>query len=141
MIERLRADRTRDGDPSAAIEADVARSRARLTEAPALILIYISMAEMDQYPDENRRRTEHFRAKQDTARAAQNLLLAAHAAGLGTCCMCAPLSCADTVSNALALAGDCEPQALVSLGYPADTGKPFRRFPLAVLVRYTGGKT
>jgi F420 biosynthesis protein FbiB-like protein len=139
MGDRLRADRTRDGDPSDAIEADVARSYDRLNRAPVVILICVSMADMDQYPDEKRRRAERLMATQGTAMATQNLLLAAHAAGLGACWMCAPLFCAETVSSALALADDWEPQALVTLGYPADRGKPFRRHSLGELVRYAGG--
>ena len=141
MGERLRADRTRDGDPSEVIETDVARSYARLTGAPVVILICISMANMDQYPDEKRRRAERLMAIQGTAMATQNLLLAAHASGLGACWMCAPLFCAETVSSALVLADDWEPQALVTLGYPADQGKPFRRRPLAELVRYPDGES
>ncbi len=141
MSERLRADRSRDGDPSQAIEADVARSYARLTGAPVVILVCTSMADMDQYPDAMRRRAEHLMATQGAAMATQNLLLAAHAAGLGACWMCAPLFCGDTVSAVMALAHDWEPQALVTLGYPADQGKPFRRRPLADLVRYAGGES
>ena len=141
MGERLRADRTRDGDPSDAIEADVARSYARLTGATVVILICISMDDMDQYPDEKRSRAEHMMAAQGTAMATQNLLLAAHASGLGACWMCAPLFCAETVSSALELADDWEPQAIVTLGYPADQGKPFRRRPLAELVRYPDGES
>jgi len=126
MGDRLRADRTRDGDPSDAIETDVARSYDRLNGAPVVILICVSMADMDQYPDEKRRRAEHLMATQGTAMATQNLLLAAHAAGLGACWMCAPLFCQELVRISLNLADDWEPQALITIGYPAETKEKTR---------------
>jgi coenzyme F420-0:L-glutamate ligase/coenzyme F420-1:gamma-L-glutamate ligase len=95
------------------------------------------MADMDRYPDK-RQRAEHLMAVQSTAMAVQNLLLAATADGLGACWMCAPLFCPDVVRAALALPDDWEPQALVTLGGPADTGKPATRWPLAERVREIG---
>lgn len=141
MGKRLRADRSRDGDPADAIDADVARSHARLTGAPVLILVCMTMADMDRYADEKRNQAERLMAAQGTAMAAQNLLLAAHAAGLGACWMCAPLFCPETVSAALALPSDWEPQAIVTLGYAADQGKPFRRRPIAEVTRYESGES
>ena len=60
-------------------------------------------------------------AVQSTALACQNLLLAAHQAGLGACWMCAPLFCPDVVRDALTLSEDWEPQGLITVGYPAQT--------------------
>jgi coenzyme F420-0:L-glutamate ligase / coenzyme F420-1:gamma-L-glutamate ligase len=140
MGGRLRADRLRDGDPVDAIEADVSRSHARLTNAPVLVLVCMTMADMDRYADERRNRAERLMAVQGTAMAAQNLLLAAHATGLGAGSMCAPLFCPETVSAALALPPDWEPQTLVTLGYAADQGKPFRRRPLDEVARYEDGE-
>jgi coenzyme F420-0:L-glutamate ligase / coenzyme F420-1:gamma-L-glutamate ligase len=139
MGERLRADRLRDGDPVDAIEADVSRSHARLTNAPVLVLVCMTLADMDRYADERRSRAERLMAVQGTAMATQNLLLAAHTAGLGACSMCAPLFCSETVSAALALPRDWEPQTIVTLGYAADQGKPFRRRPLDEVARYEDG--
>lgn len=140
MGDRLRADRQRDGDPVEAIEADVARSHARLTGAPVLILICMTMMDMDRYADEKRNQAERVMAAQGTAMAAQNLLLAAHAAGLAACWMCAPLFCPQTVSAVLALPSDWEPQAIVTLGYSADPGKPFKRRPVSEVTRYEVGE-
>jgi coenzyme F420-0:L-glutamate ligase/coenzyme F420-1:gamma-L-glutamate ligase len=58
--------------------------------------------------------------------AGQNILLAAHDAGLGGCWMCAPLFCADVVRDALDLPGDWQPQALLTIGYPAETREKTR---------------
>jgi F420 biosynthesis protein FbiB-like protein len=131
MGTRLSADRLADGDDPAAVARDVARSFARISGAPLVILVCIAMAEMDRYPDPRRREAEHLMAIQSTAMAMQNLLLAAHALGLGAAIMCAPLFCQDTVAETLALPAGWEPQALVTVGFPADSGKPPVRHALA----------
>jgi len=123
MGQRLAADRTRDGDDAAAIRADVERSFARITGAPVVILACLTLAEMDAYADPRRREAEFLMAVQSTAMATQNLLLAAHAEGLGACWMCAPLFCPDTVREALALPAGWQPQGLITLGYPREPGK------------------
>ena len=123
MGQRLAADRTRDGDAAEAIQADVERSFARITGAPVVILACLTLGEMDAYPDARRREAEFLMAVQSTAMATQNLLLAAHAEGLGACWMCAPLFCPDPVRAALALPADWQPQGLITLGYPREPGK------------------
>lgn len=130
MGDRLAADRTRDGDDAAAIAADVARSFARITGAPVVILVCLTLGEMDSYPDAKRHEAEFLMAVQSTAMATQNLLLAAQAEGLGACWLCAPLFCPQTVREALALAPDLQPQGLVTLGYAAVAGKERPRKPL-----------
>jgi len=129
MGDRLRRDRLADGDPVAAIDQDVTRSYARITGAPVAIVVALDMADMDHYPDD-RRRAEHTMAVQSAAMAVQNLLLAAHAEGLGACWMCAPLFCPDVVTEALGLPNGWEPQAIVTLGRPAGPGKPATRRPI-----------
>jgi len=141
MGERLRADRSADGDAREAIDADVARSRGRITKAPVVIVVCMTLEDMDPYSDARRRRAEREMAAQSTAMAVQNLLLAAHAAGLGACWMCAPLFCGDVVREALDLPRAWLPQALVTLGWSADSGKPLSRRPLADVVRYPGSPT
>ncbi len=120
MAARLEADLRADGVPEDAIAADTGRSRRRLTGAGALILVCLSMVDMDDYPDARRRSFERTMAVQGVAMAAQNLLLAAHAEGLGAVWMCAPLFCQDTVRAALDLPPDFEPQGVIALGYPAE---------------------
>ena len=103
MGERLRKDRQRDRDAGADIEADVARSFARITGAPTLVVVCLAMQDMDVYPDALRNRHEHQMAVQSTAMAGQNLMLAADALGLGACWLCAPMFCPDVVREALGL--------------------------------------
>ncbi|HWP26714.1 MAG TPA: coenzyme F420-0:L-glutamate ligase [Xanthobacteraceae bacterium] len=135
MGERLRADRTADGDPAEVIAKDVERSYLRIANAPVVILVCLSMQEMDVYPDERRNACERQMAVQSTAMAAQNILLSAHAAKLGASTMCAPLFCPETVRAVLGLAPDWEPQMLITLGYPAGEPKPARRRSLSEAMR------
>lgn len=121
--ERLRADRLRDGDSIDLIERDVARSRDRITSAPIVIVVCLSLSDADRYPDERRNALEKTMAIQSVAASIENLLLAAHDRGLGACWMCAPLFAPEAVRDALELPLDWEAQALITLGYPADTGK------------------
>jgi coenzyme F420-0:L-glutamate ligase / coenzyme F420-1:gamma-L-glutamate ligase len=136
MGKRLRKDRTADGDNTADIEADIARSHARLVGAPIVVAVSVTLEDMDRYPDAKREHAENLMAVQSAAMAVQNLLLAAHAHGLGACWMCAPLFCPEAVVEALGLPHHWQPQALITLGYPADRGKPYARKPLSDVVRY-----
>lgn len=131
MGARLRRDRQGDNDPDEAIEADVARSYARITGAATVMIVCLTMEDMDRYPDPVRSRNEYQMAVQSTAMAGQNLLVAAQAAGLAGCWLCAPMFCPDTVRDALDLPEHWEPQGMITLGYPANAGKPFTRHPLA----------
>lgn len=121
MVERLRRDRLADGDPADDIEAYIARARRRLTHAPVVILVCLTMEDMDVYPDDRRGGAEHLMGVQSVAMAGQNLLLAAHAEGLGACWMCAPLFAPDVVRQELELPTTWEPQGFVVLGHPAES--------------------
>ena len=119
MGNRLRTDRTKDGDDPIDIERDVTRSYSRLTGAPVLIIVCLSMADMDSYPDSIRNQHEWTMAVQGTAMAAQNFLLLAHAAELSACWLCAPLFVPDLVRETLDLAADWHPQGIITLGHAA----------------------
>ena len=130
MGKRWRRDLSADGVDSARIERRVAISHARITGAAALIIASASMEEMDIYSDEVRNQAEWIMAAQSVALACQNLLLTAHAYGLGACWMCAPLFVPDLVREVLDLPSNWHPQALITLGYPAEE-KHREREPLA----------
>lgn len=135
MGERLRQDLEADAVPQEAIEKDLSRSYNRISSAPILILVCLTMADMDQYPDEVRQHNEWIMATQSVAMAGQNLLLAAQAEGLGACWMCAPLFCPDVVSAQLSLPEEWQPQGLIACGYAAETRRK-RRKDLASRVRF-----
>ncbi len=134
MGERLRSDRLADGDDPQAVEADVARSDARLIGAAAAVMLCLTLEDMDRYPDAKRAQAERWMAAQGVAMAGQNLLLAAHAAGLAACWLCAPLFAPDVVQHALELPQGWEPQGLIVLGWPAETPAERARLPLEQLV-------
>jgi F420 biosynthesis protein FbiB-like protein len=136
MGERLREDRTADGDESTAIEADVTRSRTRIEGAPVAIIVCIDIQNMDRYPDSHRSQAEYLMAVQSAAMAAQNLLLAAQSDRLAGCVMCAPLFCPDTVNRILKLPREWIPQMLLTIGIPADAGKERQRMGLDEVVMW-----
>lgn len=130
MGARLKAERTADGDDPALIEADVNRSRARITGAAAVILVCVTLEDMDHYSDQKRSAAERQMAVQSVAMASQNLLLSAQAEGIGACWMCAPLFAAEEVLDSLELPSTWLPQGLIILGHPAEPGRPRSRKPL-----------
>ena len=135
MGERLRQDRTQDGDRIDEIEHDVSRSYARITGAPVVILFFLSMSDMDRYPDSRRGEAERQMAVQSVAMAVQNLWLLAAAEGLGACWLCAPLFVPDLVRETLDLPEDWEAQGLLTLGWPAEKRSKERR-PWQQFVRF-----
>lgn len=133
MAERLRLDLLADGVSEDVIARDVNRSQQRIAQSAAAVVLCLTMADMDVYPDPRRQLAERHMAVQSAALAGQNLLLMASASGLGACWMCAPLFCPDVVREVLQLAADWEPQALITLGYPAE--EPYKtRAPLETRV-------
>jgi F420 biosynthesis protein FbiB-like protein len=123
MSAQLERDLIRDGVSLEVIAKDVARSRLRITSAPVSILVCLSMIDMDVYLDAQRSAYEKLMAVQAVACAVQNILLKARELELGACWMCAPLFCPDVARDTLQLPSDWEPQALITIGYPANSGK------------------
>lgn len=119
MGARLRRDLEADGLDAAIISKDVNRSYQRMISAPLLIVLCLTLADMDQYPDAERREHERAMAVQSTAMAGQNMLLMAQGLGLGACWMCAPLFCPDLVRDVLELPADWLAQGMITLGFPA----------------------
>jgi coenzyme F420-0:L-glutamate ligase / coenzyme F420-1:gamma-L-glutamate ligase len=136
MAERLRTERTADGDPAAEVEADVARARRRLTDAPIAVVACLTPEDLDVYPDTRRQQAERTMAVQSVAMAGENLLLAAHAEGLGACWMCAPLFAPDVVRQELDLPSTWEPQGLVLIGHAAGSSGPRRRRTVDEVTRW-----
>jgi nitroreductase len=92
-----------------------------------LIIACVTMEDMDRYADESRQRVERDLAVQSLGAAVQNLLLAAHACGLGACWYSASAFCKETVRKVLMIPEEVEPQALITLGYPAEKPRAPRR--------------
>jgi len=135
MSARFEKDLRSDGLSETRIRERVKRSESVLLGAPVVLLVCQTMKDMQIYRDTARRRAEQIMAVQSTAAAVQNLLLSAHAEGLGACWMCAPLFCQNLVKKRLALPEDYEPQAFIVLGYPAENPSAPRRKPLGDIMQ------
>ena len=131
MADAWAADLTKDGTK---VDAKVHKERVkRFANAPVLILACSTMDGLRKFPDEKRQMYERDLAMQSLGAAMQNLLLTAHASGLGACWFCAPGFCKETVRKVLNIPEAVEPEALVIMGYPAETPstpqkKPLREF-------------
>jgi len=136
MGERLLADLAAEGQDAEEAARRAERSRQRVVTAPVLLLVCMTMAGSSCPAGRVRAQREHHMAAQSVAAAIENLLLAASAEGLGACWVGAPLYCPDTVSDALSLPEDWEPQALITLGYPAEWKRPVERPMAAGMVIY-----
>jgi coenzyme F420-0:L-glutamate ligase/coenzyme F420-1:gamma-L-glutamate ligase len=132
--ERWRTDLSADGMPKDQINRLIGRSRERIVGAPVAIVIALTWADLDSYPDQRRQAAERLMAAHSLGSAAQNMMLTAHASGLVTCWMCAPLFCPEVVRDALGLPLDVVPQALITLGYAAVDPPERERRPLEELV-------
>ena len=120
MAAAWRTDAESDRQPPDAIDSALARSRRQLTQAPLLLLACLDAEGSRDWPDESRRSAEHDMYVQSLGAALQNLLLAAHAHGLGGYVKGAPLFCRTVVAEALELPRGWEPAFLALLGYPAE---------------------
>jgi coenzyme F420-0:L-glutamate ligase / coenzyme F420-1:gamma-L-glutamate ligase len=106
-----------DGVPPENIQSQVKRSKERILSAPAAIMLCLDMSELDSYPDAKRQYAERIMAIQSVAGAGLQLLLAAHAEGLGAVWACWPLFAQETIQETLDLPRSWEPQGLFFIGY------------------------
>ncbi len=116
MAEAWAADLARDGVTAEA--AKRVERRERFANAPVLVLACLTMEGLMKFPDSERQRIERDLAVASLGAALENLLLAAHAVGLGACWYCAPAFCKSLVREALRIPESVEPHAFVTLGFP-----------------------
>lgn len=93
--------------------AEAAMQQTWMEQAPVHIVICAEMSKIKRYYG---MRGEMLYAIQDCALAAGNMMLAAHALGLGTCFVGAFNEA--TVSRLLGVPDDARSQAIITLGYP-----------------------
>jgi len=123
MAQDFERDLLRDGVAPEKIQAQIKRSKGRITSAPAAILLCLDMSEMDSYSDEKRNKAEYMMAVQSVAAAGLQLLLAAHAEGLGGVWICSPLFAQETIKKTLNLSEAWEPQGMFFIGYADELPK------------------
>jgi coenzyme F420-0:L-glutamate ligase / coenzyme F420-1:gamma-L-glutamate ligase len=140
MGESWRENLEMDGQPPEVVGKRLEGSRRRLLDAPVLILACLYLEDLDEYPDEKRRRDEETMATQSLGAATENMLLEAYGLDLDTGWMCAPLFTPRTVVEALDLDERLIPHALITLGYAeGDPPKRRSRKSLDELVVYRDG--
>ncbi len=130
MGSAWRADLARDGHPADRIERLLHESERRIVEAPALVLACLTHEGLRDWPDEQRQRNEWAMAQQSLGAGLQNLMLAAHNAGLASYWISAPLFAPEAVRAALDLPTGWVAQALVAVGYPAPRTEAKPRPPM-----------
>ena len=136
MADDFQHDLESDGIPPEKIQAQLKRSKDRIISAPVAILLCLDMSEMDSYPDKRRIKAEFRMTVQSVAAAGMQLLLAAHAEGLGAVWACWVLFAVETIQEALELPKTWEPQALYFLGYPEVIPAVRERKPLNTIIQY-----
>lgn len=124
MGEAWRRDLESDGHPPALIEKLVRKSRRQITGAPALILGCLTHEGLRDWPDERRARNEFAMAQQSMGAGMQNVMLGAHALGLASYWISAPLFAPVAVREALDLPAEYVAQAFVVVGYAAPGMEP-----------------
>lgn len=102
-----------------------------IAEAPVVVVVCVDLERARRAYGE---RGETLYCIQDTAAATQNMLLIAHAKGLGTCWVGAFSE--EKVRTALALPEGLRPVAIVPMGRPAEEPRPRPRRPLEEVVEY-----
>ncbi len=136
MAVDFQRDLESDGVPSEKIQAQLKRSKDRITSAPVAILLCLDMSEMDSYPDKRRTKAEFRMTVQSVAAAGMQLLLAAHAEGLGAVWACWPLFAVETIQEVLELPKLWEPQAMFFLGYPDVIPEAREKKSLDTIIQY-----
>jgi F420 biosynthesis protein FbiB-like protein len=121
MAIEFKQDLETDGFSPEKVQAQIKRSKERMISAPVLIVLNLDMSEMDVYPDKKRRQAEFRMTMQSVTNAGMQLLLAAHAEGLGGVWVCSPLFVQEIVQKTLNLPKSWEPQGMFYLGYPEVT--------------------
>lgn len=119
LTNKMQADMRHEAAPEAEIHSRVERSLKRITEAPHIILLCRDAeAARGQSPEET------LMGAQSVAMAGLQLMLAAHARGLGANWICWPLYAQEETIRALNLPPAWLPQGMVFLGFPAEEPKP-----------------
>ena len=134
MAGRWDEDMSKNGISKEHRESLIKASVKQFRSAPVVIIACLTMEDMDEYPDDRRKKIEYVMAVQSVAAAVENMLLVAHGEGLGACWFCAPLFCQDVVRKILKIPQHVDPQALITLGYPANKPNPPPRKSLEEIV-------
>jgi coenzyme F420-0:L-glutamate ligase / coenzyme F420-1:gamma-L-glutamate ligase len=118
ITARFRQDMLAEGVPEDEIQARVTRTIRRAAEAPAIVILCRDTTTVKPQPNLLLGQAEVQMGTQSVALAGLQLLLAAHAEGLGGTWICWPLFAPAETRNSLGLSENWEPQGMLFLGYP-----------------------
>ncbi|HEY7283131.1 MAG TPA: coenzyme F420-0:L-glutamate ligase [Actinomycetota bacterium] len=131
MATAWRADLEGDGAPVDVIERRLARSDTLLGAAPAIVVPLVRLRGSHAYPDDERAAAEREMFLLAGGAGIQNLLLALHAQGLGSCWVSSTLFCKEETRTALGVGDEWIPLGAVAVG-PMPPDAPSDRPPLDV---------
>ncbi len=141
MAAEWRRDLRGDGLPDWKVEVIIEESKKRTMRASVVIVVCLTMEEMDKYPDERRQKCEYVMAVQSIGAFIENLLLALHAQGLGACWRCGPLFAPEAVRRVLKLPKEVEPQALIEVAHPGGIRPKSRKTVEEIAYRNVWGES
>ena len=118
ITARFRQDMHVNAAPEEEIQARINRTVRRTVEAPVIVILCRDTARVKAESSVLGRQAEVLMATQSVALAGLQLLLAAHAEGLGGTWICWPLFAPDETRRALGLSAAWEPQGMLFLGHP-----------------------
>lgn len=118
LSEQMRADMQAENASEAEIRQREERSRQRIAAAPRIILLC-----RDSKAVRISRPAEDWMGMQSVAMAGLQLMLAAHARGLGSVWVCWPLYAQEATRRALKLPASWQPEGMVLLGHGAGAPK------------------
>lgn len=136
MAVDFERDLVRDGTAPDEITRLIDRSTARLQAAPLVVVTCLDTSQINAHPDPDRELAERIMAVQSVSAVGLQLLLAAHAEGLGGVWVCSPLFTPATVRSVLDLPETWDPQGMFYLGYAAAVPPPRARVPVAEISRF-----
>jgi coenzyme F420-0:L-glutamate ligase / coenzyme F420-1:gamma-L-glutamate ligase len=129
LTDKMRLDMQAEGAPESEIEKRVTNSLRRIDEAPTIIMLCRDVKDVRVDTPE-----ETIMNIQSTALAGLQLLLAAHAEGLGGNWICWPLYAIRETQTVLNLPETWEPQAMIIIGSSTETPSMRERKSLADVV-------
>jgi coenzyme F420-0:L-glutamate ligase/coenzyme F420-1:gamma-L-glutamate ligase len=132
LTSQMRADMQAEGIDESDIENRVSLSLRRMDETPAVIVLCRDTTAVRTDAPE-----EVIMGIHSTALAGLQLLLAAHAEGLGGCWICWPLYAQSPTRAALELPETWDPQAMFFIGYPDEAPEANERKGLSEIIFFT----
>jgi F420 biosynthesis protein FbiB-like protein len=129
ITAKFRQDMLVDAVPEADIQARVERTIRRTNQAPVVVILCRDTTCVNPQPDSQLQEEEVLMGTQSVALAGLQLLLAAHAEGLGGTWICWPLFAPEETRQVLGLPSIWEPQGLLFLGYPLEQPDAPARIP------------